>query len=149
MGLSATDVMPTSKVINRLIFMSSRSIAPCLAAIARSQDFAVLLKSRCGLPLSKWRIQCYGAPPVTARSLRAVVIQPTVPLRGRTKKDYSFSMDTSFALIIVTEPVVIIEVTFPAAVRMTISDTTLSETIFSIVLGKRFRTLVLLVFGVY
>src|SRR4029077_14583071 len=56
MGLSATDVMPTSKVINRLIFMSSRSIALCLAAIARPQDFAVLLKSRCGLPLSKWRI---------------------------------------------------------------------------------------------
>jgi hypothetical protein len=38
--------MPTSKVINRLIFMSSRSIALGLAAIARSQDFAVLLKSR-------------------------------------------------------------------------------------------------------
>jgi hypothetical protein len=28
-----------------------------------------------------------------ARSLRAV-IQATAPLRGRTKKDYSFSMDT-------------------------------------------------------
>ena len=159
MGLSATYVIPTSKVINRLIFMSSRSIAPCLAAIARPQDFAVLLKSRCGLPLSKWRIQCFGAPPVTARSLRAV-IQPTVPLRGRTKKDYSFSMDTSVALIIAktvspslrsirfTEPVVIIEVTFPAAVRMTISDTTLSETIFSIVPGKRFRMLVLMVVSV-
>jgi hypothetical protein len=51
-------VMPTSKVINRLIFMSSRSIAPCLAAIARSQDFAVLLKSRCGLPPSRQRIEC-------------------------------------------------------------------------------------------
>jgi uncharacterized protein Yka (UPF0111/DUF47 family) len=32
-----------------------------------------------------------------------------------------------------TEPVVIIDVTIPAAVRMTTSDTTLSETIFSIV----------------
>ena len=32
-----------------------------------------------------------------------------------------------------------IDVTVPAAVRMTTSDTTLSETIFSIVLGKRFR----------
>jgi hypothetical protein len=38
-----------------------------------------------------------------------------------------------------------IDVTVPAAVRMTISDTTLSETIFSIVPGKRFRTLVLMV----
>ena len=94
-----------------------------------------------------------------ARSLRAVV-QLTAPLRGRTKKDYSFSMDTSVALIIAktvspslrsirfTEPVVIIEVTFPAAVRMTISDTTLSETIFSIVPGKRFRMLVLMVVSV-
>jgi hypothetical protein len=79
---------------------------------------------------------------------------------GRTKKDYSFSMDTSVALIIAktvspslrsirfTEPVVIIEATFPAAVRMTISDTTLSETIFSIVPGKRFRILVLMVVSV-
>jgi hypothetical protein len=76
------------------------------------------------------------------------------------KKDYSFSMDTSVALIIAktvspslrsirfTEPVVIIEATFPAAVRMTISDTTLSETIFSIVPGKRFRMLVLIVVSV-
>ncbi len=44
-----------------------------------------------------------------------------------------------------TEPVVIIEVTSPALVRMTISDTTLSETIFSIMPGKRFRMLVLMV----
>ena len=70
---------------------------------------------------------------------------------------YSFSTDTSVALIIAktvspslrfirfTEPVVIIEVTIPAAVRMTTSDTTLSETIFSIVPGKRFRMLVLMV----
>ena len=149
MGLSATDVMPTSKVINRLIFMSSRSIAPCLAAIARSQDFAVLLKSRCGLPLSKWRIQCFGAPSVTALSLGAV-IQPTFRCGGSS---YSFSMDTSVALITantaspsfsfirLTEPVVIIDVTIPAAVRMTTSDTTLSETILSIVPGKRFRML--------
>ena len=91
-----------------------------------------------------------------ARLLRAV-IQLTAPLRGRTKKDYSFSMDTSVALIVVktvspslrsirfTEPVVIIEVTFPAAARMTISGTTLPETIFSIVPGKRFRMLVLMV----
>ena len=88
-----------------------------------------------------------------ARLLRAV-IQLTAPLRGRTKKDYSFSMDTSVALIVVktvspslrsirfTEPVVIIEVTFPAAARMTISGTTLPETIFSIVPGKRFRMFV-------
>ena len=38
-----------------------------------------------------------------------------------------------------------IDVTVPAAVRMTTSDTTLSETIFSIVPGKRFRMLVLMV----
>jgi len=37
-----------------------------------------------------------------------------------------------------------IDVTVPAAVRMTISDTTLSETIFSIMPGKRFRMLVLM-----
>ena len=66
-------------------------------------------------------------------------------------------MDTSVALIIAktlspslrfirsTEPVVIIEVTFPAAVRIATSDTTLSETIFSIVPARRFRMLVLTV----
>src|SRR5260370_23057564 len=70
---------------------------------------------------------------------------------------YSFRTDTSVALIMaktlspslrfirLTEPVVIIDVMFPAAVRMTSSDTTLSETIFSIVPGKRFRMLVLMV----
>jgi len=64
-------------------------------------------------------------------------------------------MDTSVALIIAktlspslrfirsTEPVVIIDVTVPAAVRTTTSDTTLSETIFSIVPASRFRMLVL------
>ena len=69
-------------------------------------------------------------------------------------------MDTSVAVIVVktvspslrsirfTEPVVIIELAFPAAVRMKISDTTLSETIFSIVPGKRFRMLVLIVVSV-
>ena len=72
-------------------------------------------------------------------------------------KDYSFSTETSVALIIAktaspslrfirfTEPVVIIDVTSPAAVRITSSDTTLSETILSIVPGKRFRMLVLMV----
>ncbi len=66
-------------------------------------------------------------------------------------------MDTSVALIIAktlspslrfirsTEPVVIIDVTFPAAVRIRTSDTTLSETIFSIVPARRFRMLVLTV----
>ena len=61
---------------------------------------------------------------------------------------YSFSTDTSVALIMaktaspfwrfirLTEPVVIIEVTGPAAVLMTISETTLSDTICSIVPGK-------------
>jgi hypothetical protein len=62
--------------------------------------------------------------------------------------DDSFSTDTSVALIIaktaspffrfilLTEPVVMIEVTGPAAVLMTISETTLSDTICSIVPGK-------------
>ena len=69
--------------------------------------------------------------------------------------DDSVSTDTSVALIMaktlspslrfirLTEPVVIIDVTFPAAVRMRSSDTTLSEMIFSIVPGRRFRMLVL------
>ena len=69
--------------------------------------------------------------------------------QGR-RNGYSFSTDTSVALITAntaslslrfirsTEPVVIIDVTIPAAVRITTSDTTLSETIFSIVSGKRF-----------
>ena len=66
-------------------------------------------------------------------------------------------MDTSVALIIAktlspslrfirsTEPVVIIDVTVPAAIRITTSDTTLSETIFSIVPASLFRMLVLTV----
>jgi hypothetical protein len=76
--------------------------------------------------------------------------------RGR-RNGYSFSTDTSVALIIAktvspslrfirfTEPVVIIQVTSPALVRMTTSDTTLSETIFSIVPRRRFQMLVLMV----
>ena len=74
----------------------------------------------------------------------------------RAVKGYSFSTDTPVALITAntaspslrfirsTEPVVMIDVTVPAAVRMTTSDTTLSETIFSILPGKRFRMLVLI-----
>jgi hypothetical protein len=66
------------------------------------------------------------------------------------------STDTSVALIMAkmaspflrfirfTEPVVMIEVTGPAAVLMTIPETTLSETICSIVPGKRLRMLVLM-----
>jgi hypothetical protein len=61
--------------------------------------------------------------------------------------DDSFSTDTSVALmaktaspffrfIRLTEPVVMIEVTSPAAAVMTISETTLSDTICSIVPGK-------------
>jgi hypothetical protein len=85
------------------------------------------------------------------------------PLAPRRSGDenYSFSTDTSVALIIAktvspslrfircTEPVVIIDVTLLAAVRITTSDTTLSETIFSIVPGKRFRMLVLILFCSY
>jgi hypothetical protein len=44
-----------------------------------------------------------------------------------------------------TEPVVVIDVRLPAAVRITTSDTTLSEVIFSIVPGNLFRILVLIV----
>ena len=80
-------------------------------------------------------------------------------LKCRGAEVYSFSTDTSVALIIAktaspslrfircTEPVVIIEVTTPAAVRMTTSDTTLSEVIFSTVPGNRFRMLVLMFDG--
>ena len=69
---------------------------------------------------------------------------------------YPLSTDTSVALIIAntaspslrfirfTEPVVMTDVTIPAVVRMTTSETTLSETIFSIVPGSRFRMLVLI-----
>ena len=69
---------------------------------------------------------------------------------------YYFSIDTSVALIIaktlsptlrfirLTEPVVIIDVTSPAAVRIVSSETTLSETILSIVPGSRFRMLALM-----
>jgi hypothetical protein len=86
---------------------------------------------------------------------------PFTPLQRRTSgtkpDDYPFSTDTdvafitaktlspSFRFIRSTEPVVIIDVTIPAAVRITTSDTTLSETIFSIVPGKRFRMLMLIV----
>jgi hypothetical protein len=51
---------------------------------------------------------------------------------------------TSFRFIRWTELVVITDVTSPAAVRMTISETTLSETIFSMVPGNRFRMLLLM-----
>src|SRR5260370_14818473 len=77
-------------------------------------------------------------------------------LSSQQTDGYSFSTDTavafataktlspSFRFIRSTEPVVITDVTIPAAVRITTSDTTLSETIFSIVPGKRFRMLVLI-----
>jgi hypothetical protein len=72
-------------------------------------------------------------------------------------ENYSFSTETSVALITAntvspslsfirfTEPVVMIDVTVPAAVRITTSETTLSETIFSMVPCNRFRMLVLMV----
>jgi hypothetical protein len=72
------------------------------------------------------------------------------------EETYSFSTEISVALIIAktlspslrfirwTEAVVIIDVTVPAAVRITTSDTTLSEMIFSIVPARRFRMLVLI-----
>src|SRR6516225_1114008 len=76
-------------------------------------------------------------------------------LRKRAATCY-FSTDTSVALIIaktlsptlrfirLTEPVVIIAVTSPEAVRSVSSETTLSETIVLIVPGIRFRMLVLI-----
>jgi hypothetical protein len=86
---------------------------------------------------------------------------PFTPRQRRTSDtkpdDYSFSTETEVAFttaktlspslrfIRSTEPVVMIDVTVPAAVRMTTSDITLSETIFSIVPGRRFRMLVLMV----
>jgi len=45
MGLSATEMMPTIKIINRLIFMLSSSVAAWLVAIAHSPDFEVLPKT--------------------------------------------------------------------------------------------------------
>ena len=59
--------------------------------------------------------------------------------------DYRNTASPSFRFIRSTEPVVIIDVTIPAAVRMTTSDTTLSEVIFSIVPGRRVRILMVMV----
>jgi hypothetical protein len=71
-----------------------------------------------------------------------------VVVQFQSRADDSFSTDTSVALIIaktaspflrfirLTEPVVMIEVTSPAAVLMTISETTLPDTICLIVPGK-------------
>src|SRR5882724_860743 len=87
------------------------------------------------------------------------ILRPQDGCLGRTplSRPGTYSTDTSVALIIAktlspslrfirsTEPVVIIDVTFPAAVRIRTSDTTLSETIFSIVPARRFRMLVLTV----
>jgi hypothetical protein len=92
-------------------------------------------------PLHRWR----PAPRAAAGNAERGSRQS----RGRPNA-YSFSTETSVALITAntaslslrfirsTEPVVIIDVTIPAAVRITTSDTTLSETMFSIVSGKRF-----------
>jgi hypothetical protein len=49
------------------------------------------------------------------------------------------TLSPSLSFIRLTEPVVIIEVTFPAVVQIRSSDTTLSETIFSSVPDRRFR----------
>jgi hypothetical protein len=58
--------------------------------------------------------------------------------------NYRKHLSPSLRFIRFTEPVIIIDVTVPAAVRMTTSDTILSETIFSIVPVNRFRILVLI-----
>jgi hypothetical protein len=74
----------------------------------------------------------------------------------RRDSAHSFSIDTSVALIVaktlspclrfirLTEPVVMIDVTSPALVWITISDTTSPETMLIIVPGRRFRMLVLM-----
>jgi len=86
-------------------------------------------------------------------SLRALIANPSAD-EPRFVAIHRLSTDTSVALIMAktaspflrfirfTEPVVMIEVTSPAAVLMTISETTLSDTICSIVPGKRLRMLV-------
>jgi hypothetical protein len=75
-------------------------------------------------------------------------IRASVMVQFQFPADDFFSIDTSVALIMaktaspflrfirLTEPVVMIEVTSPAAVLTTISETTLSDTICSIVPGK-------------
>ena len=60
MELSATEVMPTVKVINRLIFTPSPSVGACASASARPPDFAVLLKSSCSVPRLRLGIKCFG-----------------------------------------------------------------------------------------
>ena len=153
MGLTATDVMPPIKAIPCFIFIPPRSVAACLVAIARPRDFAVLLRSRSSLPPSIRKSEMITERRSSTR--RRAVMPPTVS-RRQCLGSYSFSTDTSVALIIAktvspsvrfirfTEPVVMIEVMWPASVRMATSDTTLSETIFSIVPRKRFRMLVLI-----
>ncbi len=81
-------------------------------------------------------------------NLRIQVLESRVVAQFESRADDYFSTDTSVALIMaktvspflrfirLTEPVVMIEVTGPAAVLMTISETTLSDTICSIVPGK-------------
>ena len=51
MELSATEVLPTVKVINRLIFMPSPSVAACMLAIARPRDFVMSPKMYSLFPL--------------------------------------------------------------------------------------------------
>src|SRR5262249_5817507 len=82
-----------------------------------------------------------------------IVPQPTEQLRIGNQIATDFSIETSVALTIaktlsptlrfirLTEPVVIIAVTSPEAVRSISSETTLSETIPIIVPGIRFRML--------
>jgi hypothetical protein len=123
------------------------------------------------LPRGVWQSKISGSapPPIyeigSAIQLALGSIITNTPAAGLSRQvvtplgrnGYSFSTETSVALITAntsspsfsfirsTEPVVIIDVTIPAAVRMTTSDTTLSETIFSILPGKRFRILMLIV----
>jgi hypothetical protein len=94
MGLSATEVMPTSKVINRFIFMHSRSVAACLVAIARPRDFALLPKSRSAIPPSRPRIECVKRRP--GRPIGLSRDAANTPLRS---DGYRFSIDTDVAFV--------------------------------------------------
>ena len=68
MGLSATDVMPTAKLIICLIFIPLSSIASYVVAIAGPRDFAVLLKSRFRSPFRDGRLNSSGASMLSSSS---------------------------------------------------------------------------------
>ena len=62
MELSAIEIMPTVKIINRLIFTPSSSVTACMLASARPRDFAVLLKNSFSVPPLRLGIKCLERP---------------------------------------------------------------------------------------